>query len=226
MHVVWVKLLEHFLSLFPNCELSHFSPSIYRHWVPLVSAAPFTVLYRLIWNFANFFFMVWGCACGLDLIVRSFFVNFSPFIFKQLVPLVNATPLTVLYQLLWNFACVFFMVWGCGCDLDVIVRLFFSFFPHCELNHFSPSTYRQWVSSIGCHYGHHSGSLYYLPREHNSSYNFLLISLELCTCFLHSLAGLSGSVGCAIGLETRRSRVQPPPRSATFFRGDWSWNIF
>ena len=27
-------------------------------------------------------------------------------------------------------------------------------------------------------------------------------------------------------LETRRSRVQPLPRSATFFRGDWSWNIF
>ena len=23
-----------------------------------------------------------------------------------------------------------------------------------------------------------------------------------------------------------RSRVQPPPRSATFCRGDWSWNIF
>ena len=32
------------------------------------------------------------------------------------------------------------------------------------------------------------------------------------------LAGLSGSVGCTIRLETRRSRVQPPPRSATFFR--------
>ena len=39
-------------------------------------------------------------------------------------------------------------------------------------------------------------------------------------------AGLGGSVGCAVRLETRRSRVQPPPRSATFFRGDWSWNIF
>ena len=39
-------------------------------------------------------------------------------------------------------------------------------------------------------------------------------------------AGLGGSVGCAIRLETRRSRVQPQPRSATFFRGDWSWNIF
>ena len=43
-------------------------------------------------------------------------------------------------------------------------------------------------------------------------------------CYLP--AGLSGSVGCAVPLETRRSRVQPPPRSATFFLGDWSWNIF
>ena len=33
-------------------------------------------------------------------------------------------------------------------------------------------------------------------------------------------AGLGGSVGCAVRLETRRSRVQPPPRSATFFCGD------
>ena len=40
------------------------------------------------------------------------------------------------------------------------------------------------------------------------------------------LLNLGGSVGCAVRLETRRSRVQPPPRSATFFRGDWSWNIF
>ena len=28
-----------------------------------------------------------------------------------------------------------------------------------------------------------------------------------------------------VRLETRRSRVRPPPRLATFFRGDWSWNI-
>ena len=33
-------------------------------------------------------------------------------------------------------------------------------------------------------------------------------------------AGLGGSVGCAILLETRRSQVQPPLRWATFFRGD------
>ena len=37
---------------------------------------------------------------------------------------------------------------------------------------------------------------------------------------LDSAVGLGGSVGCAVRLETRRSRVQPPPRSATFFRGD------
>ena len=29
-----------------------------------------------------------------------------------------------------------------------------------------------------------------------------------------------------VRLETRRSRFRPQPRSATFFRGDWSWNIF
>ena len=29
---------------------------------------------------------------------------------------------------------------------------------------------------------------------------------------------LSGSIGCAVRLETSRSRVQAPPRSATFFR--------
>ena len=34
---------------------------------------------------------------------------------------------------------------------------------------------------------------------------------------VYILNGLGGSVGCAVRLETRRSRVQPPPRSATFF---------
>ena len=39
-------------------------------------------------------------------------------------------------------------------------------------------------------------------------------------------AGLGGSVGCTVRLETRKSRFHPQPRSATFFCGDWSWNIF
>ena len=40
------------------------------------------------------------------------------------------------------------------------------------------------------------------------------------TIYTRNFAGLGGSVGCAVRLETRRSRDQPPPRSATFFRGD------
>ena len=35
--------------------------------------------------------------------------------------------------------------------------------------------------------------------------------------FHQFLASLGGSVGCAVRMETRRSRIQPPPRSATFF---------
>ena len=46
-------------------------------------------------------------------------------------------------------------------------------------------------------------------REEKSSY--------LSQAFL---ASLGGSVGRAVRLETRRSRVQPPPRSAAFFPED------
>ena len=45
-------------------------------------------------------------------------------------------------------------------------------------------------------------------------YDFLFAFL-----FTKPLAGFCGSVGCAIRSETRL-RVQPPPRLATFFRGD------
>ena len=51
------------------------SVNIY-HWC-LVSATPLTVFYWSFWNFADVFFMVWGCACGLDIIVGLFFITFS-----------------------------------------------------------------------------------------------------------------------------------------------------
>ena len=59
--------------------------------------------------------------------------------------LVSATPLTVLYRSFWNFACVFFMVGGCACGLDIIVRLFFVTFSTLWTMSISPSIYRQWI---------------------------------------------------------------------------------
>ena len=58
------------------------------------------------------------------------------------------------------------------------------------------------------------------------------ISMLAPQIFSHNLSSqvfllfFFGLGGFAVRLETRRSQVQPPPRSATFFRGDWSWNIF
>ena len=48
-------------------------------------------------------------------------------------------------------------------------------------------------------------------------YFFLIFQRKQVLIFHMNHAGLGGSVGCAVRLETRRSRVQPPPRSATFF---------
>ena len=67
-----------------------------------------------------------------------------------------------------------------------------------------------------------------MKKEDNSCLVFELFALDLVPyskpCVGHNItpkpAGLGGSVGCAVQLETRRSRVQPPSRSATFFRGD------
>ena len=52
--------------------------------------------------------------------------------------LVSATPHTILYRSLWNFAHVFAMVWRCARGLDIILELILSLFPLCELCHFWP----------------------------------------------------------------------------------------
>ena len=128
-------------------------PSVNIYHECLVSATPLTVFYWSFWNFADVFFMVWGCACGLDIIVGLFFITFCrtcfsmgnlgvqisvrlsvrPSVIMSVCPsvniyhgcLVSATPLTVFYWSFWNFADVFFMVWGSACGLDIIVGLLF-----------------------------------------------------------------------------------------------------
>ena len=108
----------------------------------LVSATPHTILYQSFWNFA-FFSMVWRCAYGLDIILAFIFVTFCRTCFSMgdvgvqvsvqssvrssifTLGVLWAQLLLVLYQSFWNFACVFIMVWGCACGLDIIVRLYF-----------------------------------------------------------------------------------------------------
>ena len=88
--------------------------------------------------------------------------------------LVSTTPHTILYRSVWNFAHVFSMVWRCACGLDIILALIFVTFSTLWTLSFSDlkfyETERQWV-----------------PCEHNSSYNFILIFMKLCTCFPHGL---------------------------------------
>ena len=150
-------------------------PSVNIYPGCLVSVTPLTVLYQSFWNFGGVFIMVWGCACGLDIIVRLFFVTFSTW--PQCIDsgyLVSQTPQTILYRSFWNFVHVFSMVWRCACGLDVILALIFVTFPLWELCHFltsdSMKVLWQWV-----------------PCECSTSYNFIPIFLKLCTCFPHGL---------------------------------------
>ena len=50
----------------------------------------------------------------------------------------------------------------------------------------------------------------------------------VCILYLEPMAGSQPRwlSWMRVWLETRRSQVRPPLRSATFVRGDWSWNIF
>ena len=93
----------------------------------LVSATPHTISYRSFLNFAHVFPMVWKCAYGLDIILKLYFVPFSylwtfVIFWPQILwkcrdsgYLVSATPHTILYRSLWNFAHVFAMVWKWAC---------------------------------------------------------------------------------------------------------------
>ena len=69
--------------------------------------------------------------------------------------LVRATPLTVLYRLFLNFACVFLHGMGMcmwfGYDCTIIFCRFFHIVnlgTSCERSHFSPSVYRQSVQYL------------------------------------------------------------------------------
>ena len=111
----------------------NFRPSVKIYPGCLVSAIPRTVL--SFWNFACDFFMVWGCACGLDIIVRSFFFFFT---FCYIVNLVIFHPQYIdsgnllWVQLLLQFCTncyetlhFFSIVWRCACAYDIILTFIY-----------------------------------------------------------------------------------------------------
>ena len=88
--------------------------------------------------------------------------------------LVSATPHTILYRSLWNFAHVFAMVWRCARGLDITFELIFVTFSTLWTLSFltsdSMKVYRQWLSC-----------------KHNSLYNFMPVFMQLCTFFFNGL---------------------------------------
>ena len=88
---------------------------------------------------------------------------------------------------------------------------------------------------LGCQNDSWQTRIYHfrLPKDRFSSWKYFFFLL--LNCFAFRIIKLLRIQDChrprwlswmRVRLETRRWRVRPPPRSATFFRGDWSWNIF
>ena len=111
----------------------------------LVSATPHTILYWSFWNFPHVFPMVWRCLWfgynpWIDFCHFFHFANFVIFWLQILWKcrdsgyLVSATPHTILYRSLWNFAHVFAMVWRYAWGLDMILELIFATFSSLTLS--------------------------------------------------------------------------------------------
>ena len=108
VHVVWIWLLDYFLSLFPFplCELSHFSTSVYRQWVPCEcnSSYNFTPIFlKLCTCFLHSLKMcMWfGCNSCFNFCHFFHFVIFWPQILWKCIDscyLVSAALHTILYQ--------------------------------------------------------------------------------------------------------------------------------
>ena len=147
----------------------------------LVSTTPHTILYWSFWNFVRFCHGLEMCIWfrynpWINFCHFFHFVNFVIF-WPQILwkprdsgYLVRATPHTVLYRSLWNFAHVFTMVWRCARGLDIILELIFVTFSTLWTLSFltsdSMKVYRQWLSC-----------------ERNSLYNFMPVFMHLCTSF-------------------------------------------
>ena len=142
----------------------------------------------------------------------------------------------------------------CPSVCHLSVRPYFSFWmiAWVNVNGFSPSLLCVWIlwrSDLGSLMGKFrqfstelfafDRSLFLFPDDNFSKCQWIFTKLGVCIDIIEICFGIAdGQISSIfvrlfsfffflhIRLETRRSRVQPPPRSATFFCGDWSWNIF
>ena len=72
-----LRLCTHWTFLLPFFFLSHFSPSVYLYTVSTCYGHNSSYSFVLIiLKLCMCFFRIWRCACGSDIIVRSFFVTF------------------------------------------------------------------------------------------------------------------------------------------------------
>ena len=83
-------------------------------------------------NFADILCMVWRCACGLD-IMLIFFSSFSytcelSIFCLNNIHLLCATPSIGFDLSVWNFAGIFYKVWGCAWSLDLNLIFTYLFF--------------------------------------------------------------------------------------------------
>ena len=101
-------------------------------------------------------------------------------------------------------------------DRAVVMRFFFKL--GCSRNAYlfevgSRGPPSEFFEYLECRKSHHT-QLY--TSKHLKLVSFCFDPKEKVINFVH----LNMDLGCAVRLETRRWRVQPLPRSATFFRGD------
>ena len=146
--------------------------------------------------------------------------------------LLPATPPTVLGQSFSNFTGAFTMVWRYAYCFFTILKLFFiTFFCIFNLDFYRALILQKCIGSM---YLVHATPPTVSGRSFWNFTQAFRMVWRYAYCFFQNpeiifyhfiAAGLGGSVGCASDWRPG-GWVRPPPRSATFFRGDWSWNIF
>ena len=169
------------MSLFSLCELSHFSTSMYRQWVPCEHNSSYNFIPIFLKLGTCFLYglkmcMWFGykpCFNFCDFFRFANFLIFWPQILWKCIDsgyLLSTTPHTILYRSFWNFAHVFAMVSRYACSLDIILELIFVTFSTLWILPFltsdSMKVYRQWLTC-----------------KCSSLYNFMPIFMQLCTSF-------------------------------------------